>query len=83
LLGYSSQVFAVRDYKCYIQLSEKKSIIKNQFARSPEDAKAKILKRLSKKANKSINIDNIQQCIKVQANFSSYEAQQLDLLTPQ
>lgn len=90
-LACSSQVFssgsllfgAERDFKCYIEFSNGEAAIRNQFAKSPEQAKAQLMKRFSKKADQNMEIIVIKECIKIQDNFSSYEAHKLDLITPQ
>lgn len=77
----SSSAFAMRDFKCYIKLSNGKAVIANQFAYSASDAKKKILSYYQR--NKQQKISSIEQCVKIQQEFSNYQALILDRATPQ
>ena len=82
LLCYSVQVFSETDFKCYVELSNTKARIENQFAQSATAAKEKIKKRFAKREGDTNNIIAIPECIHVQDNFSIYEALKLDMITP-
>ena len=83
LLSYSSQVFSVTDFKCYVQLENGEGLIENQFAQSATLAKEKIKIRFTKRAEDINKIISVPECIHVQDNFSIYEALKLDMITPQ
>jgi hypothetical protein len=83
LLSYSAQVFSETDFKCYVQLSNSQARIENQFALSASAAKERIKKRFAKRAGNNNIIIAIPECIQVQANFSTYKAHKLDMITPQ
>jgi len=75
--------YAEQDYKCYLELANKKGKIANHFANSSQQAKVRLKKSILRKTGQDIELSAIKECIRIQDEFSSYQAHKLDMITPQ